>query len=219
MLYGLKVLSLGGFSLLMIGFWTFFKPVTASGLSFHNDIVLTVGTILALLIYQPHFVSAYTMNYGKGFRYVSQHPLVFITLPLFFLLLILLTLLQSLGFLSLISEVFYKVFFAATLLGAAYHFSAQSMAATKYLRSESINTEAFFLKGKLLLFVTGVFGIFHHASMTGGSFRLFNFSLELFKIEADLLLFLKLGLLLLHFLFIYRFWKLSFSWVPYIAYV
>lgn len=110
MYYLLKVFSLGGFSLLMIGYWTFFKPATATSLSFHNDIVLTVGTILALLIYQPYFVSSHTMNYGKGFRFLNQHRLVFIILPLLFIFLIILTFFQSIGFFNLISEVFYKVF-------------------------------------------------------------------------------------------------------------
>lgn len=215
----IRSLCFGGASFLIWGILAVGPQSLQSKWLLIHDLLFIFAAFLALVFYQPHFISTYALNYGRGWSFIRQFPFRFLIFPSLLLMFVLAigvnTFLQS-G-LQWVGIPWILLF---TMMYAVVHFAYQA-AAVIVIESRKPFTP---FKVQLLRFALvslGWIGLFRHMAFHGGTSALFGIETPKFNLDIQVLNNLTLLAILLNILIYIRLLKLSFNLkasVPWLAF-
>jgi hypothetical protein len=139
------------------------------------------SAILSISLYQPHFITTYLFNYGRGIHYIKSNSMILIYFPV--LLLVLLTSLVIQNSTSILSDIYLLV------LGAgSWHFMKQTIAATKWIQGSARQIPSDTQKWlQLSMMTAAAFGVLKFIEIKGGSLNFFGLRTETIAIPGSLL--------------------------------
>lgn len=181
-----------------------------------------VGSLLALLIYQPHFIATYQMNYSRGWDYIRKNYFILLVQPLIFLLFILFVFLNEFIFFNQSVNVIYKPLLIFTILAGLWHFSAQSFGVTLKYAQPVIenNKQRIIIVGKLIFFITALYGLISYMNFNSGRYKLFNLSFDIPYVSNSFMSIFLYSLIVVHIALWLHLRKLKFKWqgmLPWLA--
>jgi hypothetical protein len=173
------LLCLGGGS---IFFWlgaVLAGSLGASATSQYYSSTYEWATLLALVVYQPHFIATYQLNYTRGWSHLRHHWPTLIALPAAMVIIIANSLLTA----GALSQLRLQGLLALVLIAGVHHFACQSAAATIHCSGKSpAREQSLLLRG--VFFVTGLYGWIRHTQYLQGEYALFGIRLSVPEISA-----------------------------------
>ncbi len=161
------------------------------------------GSVFALLLYQPHFVATYFLNYRKGRNFLFRYRFTHLVLPLLLILLILLTAVNEMVFHDQRLIQFQPYFLFMVILFGLFHFSAQAAGAVTRLSENSFSrNETGILR--FLFYLTAIYGLINHLKYQNHQYRLFLLQITFPVIPDSALLVFGILLILFHSCFIVK---------------
>lgn len=216
-----QFLLLGGATLSILFFTFIFNFFSVHEQSYWKISVYSVGSILALMLYQPHFIATYRLNYFRGAGFLKEYWITFIFLPLIFVFLIITLFFDNSFYTIFFREELCKSLLFMVIIGTIWHFSAQSIACICYFSEAELNP---FFKRKLRVafFVTGIYGVLNFVRHHFNSYRLFNLSIDDIYISHMFLKCFFIALVLTNTLLLFYAYRNSIgfkSYIPWLAYL
>lgn len=169
--------SLGGASLLTLLFTNAFNFLSVHGQSYWKINVYSTGIILALVLYQPHFIATYLFNYFRGISFLKKHWITLILLPILLTTLIVILFFDNTFYNIFFREELCKFLLCLVIIGTIWHFSAQSAACIFYF-SKSIFSSLLKKYLRFIFFLTGIYGVLNFVHHHQNSYTLFNLKID-----------------------------------------
>lgn len=198
--------------LILGSLFIYFLP--ASLLSYSHQGFITFGSLLAMSIYQPHFLVTYYFNYSRGWSYLKKHWFIFLLFPaLFFLFILILFLTQT-------TQSFTLALISILLLFTGYHFSSQTMSACQFENQTAITPPAIFFRiGKIILISFYLIGLFKFISFNQNIFDFYGTQVNFFNLNQNILNVFIYFLLFFEIFFIYKWKNLGLRfWLPFVCF-
>lgn len=198
----LRSLFSGGASILIWGILVVGPQSLQSEWALAHDLIFIFGAFLALIFYQPHFISTYALNYGRGWNYIRQFPFHFLIFPAV-LVLFILTVGLNTFFQSGLQWINLPWILLFTMMYAVVHFAFQAVAVIA-LESPVTFTTLRIQVLRSALVILGWIGLFRHMGFHGGSTALFGIETPRFNLDPKIFDSLTYLIVLLNvFLFVY----------------
>ncbi len=176
----IEFLLIGAFSVLVIALALLSRELSTEFGSIIQHNIYSIGVILALIVYQPHFLATYRIAYSYKLK---DQLLILVILPIFFVIFIFLVAISD--YLSVTSKILYllKLTLVFTLLGTVWHFSKQTYGI--FLHYAKIENNEYLKKVVKYLFIsTPLYGLLNFINLNSKKFELFNLSLSIpFKLD------------------------------------